>query len=81
VYENVELHAAATSNGALFAFMNNSTAQVVVTSQNTSGLRRSVVLESDAGYGSPRVAWDATTFLAVGFESGGTIYARRLCSP
>jgi hypothetical protein len=81
VYQNVELHAAATSNGALFAHMNNSTAQVVVTSQNTGGLRRSVALESDAGYGSPRVAWDTTNFLAVGFESGGTIFARRLCSP
>ncbi len=81
VFENARLHAAATSSGALYTFVNNATGQVILTSQNAGGLRHSVGLDSDAGVGSPRVAWDTTPFLATAFETGGTIFARRVCSP
>jgi hypothetical protein len=80
-YRDVNTHAVATANGALVTYTDNMTNRLTVTSQNLSGVRHSLQLDHDGGVGPPRIAWDTTSLLAVAFELGGTIYARRLCSP
>jgi hypothetical protein len=58
--------------------------KVYVSSQTQIGLTTVIhtrPIDSDAGYGPPRIASNGTPFLGLGVNVLGQIFARRLCTP
>jgi Putative metal-binding motif len=74
-------HAASTSAGVSLAYLDNANGRLGLASYTPAGVQRSMAVFSDAGVGIPRVASNGSQYLGLAFQSNGTVFARRICSP